>query len=64
MREEKIKQLLKEAGGDWKVFSNWMSEQTMGLYSDGEFNYYEYDVERFIRYRCNPENEPLIGLDK
>ena len=63
MREEKIKQLLKEAGGDWKVFSNWMSGQTMGIYPDGELDYYEYDVERFIRYEYNPENEPLCEID-
>jgi hypothetical protein len=59
--EAKIK--IKQAGGDWEVFSNWMYGQTCGIDSDGEPDIYECDVDRFIRYKCNPRNEPLLEWD-
>jgi len=63
MREKKAKKLIKEAGGSWEVFMNWMIGQTYGFYKDGQPNYYDCDVERFIRYSCNPKNEPLAEWD-
>ena len=51
------------AGGDVKVFWTWMKNQTIGLNEDGSTNVYDTDVERFIRYKCNPKNEPLIEMD-
>lgn len=54
---------IEEAGGSWEVFSNWMGGQTVGMYPDGELDYYEYDIDRFIRYKCNPDNEPIEEWD-
>lgn len=54
---------IKEAGGDIRVFWKWMGGQTVGLYKDGTTNVYDYDVGRFIRYGCDPKNEPLLEMD-
>jgi len=35
----------------------------MGLNKDGSTDVYEYDVDRFIRYKCNPKNEPMSEVD-
>lgn len=63
MREKEAKKLIKEAGGSWEVFMNWMIGQTMGMYPDGEIYFYDCDVERFIRYNFEPKNEPLVEWD-
>jgi len=52
-----------EAGGSVDVFWEWMSGQTCGLNPDGTTDVYEYDVNRFIRYKCNPKNEPISEVD-
>ena len=62
MLEKEARKAIKEAGGSWKVFCKWMSGQTMGMI-DGEIHYYDCDVDRFIRYKCNPDNEPLVDFD-
>lgn len=51
------------AGGSVEEFWKWMRGQTMGLNDDGTTNVYECDVDRFIRYDCNPKNEPLVEVD-
>lgn len=63
MREEEVKKRIKEAGGSWDVFCDWMAGQTVSGYEDGTVNWYEYDVMRFIRYKCNPDNEPVGDFD-
>jgi len=63
MTIEKAEQKIKEAGGDIEVFWEWMRGQTMGLNKDGSTDVYEYDVDRFIRYKCNPKNEPMSEVD-
>ena len=52
-----------DAGGDVKVFWKWMEGQTMGLNPDGTTDIYETDVDRFIRYKCDPKNEPTYEFD-
>lgn len=63
MTTQEVKQKLKEAKGSWKVFLEWMRGQTVGMYPDGETDWYEYDVKRFIKYKCNPKNEPINDYD-
>ena len=63
MTGEEVKKRIKEAGGSIEVFSKWMRGQTVGMYPDGSVDYYEYDVDRFIRYNCNPDNEPIEEWD-
>jgi len=63
MTQEETKKKIKEAGGKWSVFIKWMRGQTVGLNKDDTVNYYEYDVKRFIRYKCDPKNEPLDEWD-
>lgn len=63
MKEKEVKKRIKEAGGSWKVFLKWMSGQTVGIYDNGETNYYDHDVKRFIKYKCNPANEPFEDFD-
>jgi hypothetical protein len=63
MTTKQAKQKIKEAGGSWKVFTKWMSGQTVGLNKDGTTNIYDKDVERFIRYECDPKKVKYsIGL--
>jgi len=35
----------------WKEFQKWMVGQTVSVYEDGSTNIYEYDVDRFLRYK-------------
>ena len=63
MKIEQAKKKIKDAGGDWEVFMEWMSGQTVGLNDDGSTDFYDYDVNRFIRYKCDPKNEPWYEFD-
>jgi len=63
MTTEEAKKKIKSAGGSWKTFLEWMGGQTVGLNPDGSTNWYEWDVNRFIEYGCNPENEPVEDFD-
>ena len=56
------KKAIEDAGGCWEVFKVWMMGQTVGI-RDGEVDFYDWDVERFIGYKCDPNNEPLIEWD-
>ena len=56
MRESEVKKLLKENKLSWKEFKDWMRGQTIGVYSDGSPDYYDWDVERFI------EGEKEVGF--
>lgn len=40
---------LKENNLKWSTFMKWMDGQTMGLTEDGVVDYYDWDVERFIK---------------
>ena len=63
MTIKEAKQLIKKAGGSWSVFMKWMNGQTVGMNKDGSTDFYDYDVNRFIRYKCNPKNEPPEDFD-
>jgi hypothetical protein len=63
MTEQQAQNKIEKAGGDMKVFWKWMSGQTMGLNEDGTTYIYDCDVDRFIRYKCDPKNEPLSDWD-
>lgn len=63
MTEQQAKNKIEQAGGSWKTFQNWISGQTCPVLDDGSFGYFEYDVDRFIRYKCDPKNEPLSEVD-
>ena len=63
MRIDEARKAVEEAGGDWEIFQKWMRGQTVSMYEDGETDIYEWDVERFIRYKCNPDNEPFEEWD-
>jgi len=63
MKIEQAENKIKKEGGDVEVFWGWMRGQTMGFNPDGSINVYEYDVDRFIRYKCNPKNEPMAEVD-
>lgn len=63
MTTKEAEKRITEAGGDIKVFWDWMAGQTIGLNEDGTTDVYDYDVDRFIRYKCNPKNEPLSEVD-
>jgi len=63
MTQKQAEEMIIKAGGDINIFWDWMRGQTVGVYEDGSSNYYDYDVERFIRYKCNPKNEPSCDFD-
>ena len=58
MKVDEVREAIEKAGGDWEVFCDWMYGQTMGMDENGEPDIYSHDVERFIRYKCDPKNEP------
>ena len=62
MNPTDTKKRIEDAGGKWSVFQKWMRGQTCG-YRNGVVDYYNYDIERFIRYGCNPDNEPMEDFD-
>ena len=47
MKEQEVKEYLKERGYSWAKFKKWMYGQTTGLNKDGTLDYYEYDVRRY-----------------
>ena len=60
----RLSEIEKKIGKDkLAVFLKWMNHQTVGTYEDGETDFYDEDVERFIRYKCNPDNEPMSEGD-
>lgn len=63
MTTKEVKKRIKDANGKWSIFLKWMNGQTVGMYSNGDTDWYEYDVGRFIKYNCNPNNEPLKDFD-
>lgn len=63
MTIKQAEEAVTKAGGSVEVFWDWMHGQTMGLNPDGSTDVYEYDVNRFIRYKCNPKNEPMSEMD-
>jgi hypothetical protein len=63
MTIKEAEQKIINSGGKIDVFWNWMKGQTMSLNPDGSTNVYDYDVDRFIRYKCDPKNEPIEDFD-
>ena len=63
MTEQQAQNKIKEAGGSWETFSGWICGQTCGLNEDGTLDIYDCDVDRFIRYKCDPKNEQLNDFD-
>ena len=59
MTEINAKYKIEQAGGKWEDFIYWMRGQTLGLYANGDTDFYEDDVERFIRNKCN-KNTKII----
>jgi len=45
------KEIVKRLGGNhrWKGFMEWMRGQTVGVYPDGETDFYEHDVNAYVR---------------
>lgn len=63
MTEQQATKKIEEAGGDFKTFWDWMDGQTVGMTEDGVVDIYDCDVDRFIRYKCDPKNEPTYEMD-
>ena len=49
MTQKEVRIKLKKNGLTWRHFNEWMFGQTIGLNEDGTLDYYEWDVDRFIR---------------
>ena len=49
MTEDEVKALLTKNGKSWDAFKDWMDGQTVGLNDDGTTDYYDSDVQRYIR---------------
>ena len=48
----RIQEIKKQIGKErTKEFLEWMRGQTVGIYSDGETDYYTWDFERFVEGR-------------
>lgn len=55
MTEQQAKQQIEKAGGTWKDFLYFMRGQTVGTYQNGESNFFDCDVEQFIKNNCNKD---------
>lgn len=51
MTEKEVKSLLRKNHRKWSEFLKWMRGQTVGMYEGGATNWYDWDVERFIKNR-------------
>jgi len=51
MTTEEVQKKLKKADLLWGEFMEWIRNQTTGVYPDGSTDWYEDDVDRFIRNR-------------
>jgi len=49
MKEEEAKKRIEEAGKTWEDFLKYMCGETHGIYEDGSNDWYELDVDRFIK---------------
>lgn len=63
MKEAQAKQAIEKAHGSWDAFCEWMTGQTLGMDKDGETDFYDDDVNRFIFYKCDAKNEPMVHFD-
>lgn len=62
MRESEIKKLIGKK--NWKPFLEWMRGQTVGVYDDGEINYYPWDVDKFVtKLKTGYDSQEDIGWD-
>jgi len=50
MNEEEVKELIGEE--NWEEFNNWIEGQSVGLGSEGNVDFYKWDVELFKETRC------------
>ena len=50
MNEKQLRKILKENNRTWEEFLEWMHGQTMSADENGETNYYDWDVDRFIKH--------------
>ncbi len=62
MNAKDTRKRIEDQGGKWSIFQKWMNGQTVGM-KNGEVSYYNYDIERFLSYGCNPDNEPVEDFD-
>jgi hypothetical protein len=53
MRESEIKQMIKGTNKSWEDFLRFMANQTVSSYPDGETDFYDEDVERFLNDKEN-----------
>ena len=63
MTTQEVEAKLAERNIPWDDFQHWMRGQTVGMNEDGSTNWYEYDVNRFIRYRVNGTKESSAEFD-
>ena len=63
MKEAQARQAIEKENGSWDVFREWIRGQTVGIDKDGEIDFYDCDVNRFILYQCDPSKEPMIDFD-
>lgn len=48
MTTPEAKSVIEDAGLDWEKFVEWMQGQTVGVYPNGDTNWYVYDVQRYV----------------
>lgn len=51
MTEQEVRDAIKKSNQTWEEFEYFMRGQTMGLNEDGTTNFYDCDVEKFIRWK-------------
>lgn len=51
MTEKNVRDVINRNDLVWENFIKWMRGQTCGVYPNGDTDWYEYDVDRYIRIK-------------
>ena len=60
MTQKEVEKIVTENNLDMKDFYKFIENQTVGVNDDGSTNFYETDVERFVRIG-KQENKTAVG---
>lgn len=63
MTTQEVERKLADKNIPWERFQTWMNGQTVSGYPDGSTNWYEYDVDRFIRHTLKDTKENSVEWD-
>lgn len=63
MTTAEVQQQLAKHNIPWDDFQSWMHGQTVGMDESGGTNWYDHDVERFIKHALRGTKESSVQWD-